>query len=121
MDGAMTVTPHELQFVLSVPDAGAVSEHADFDLYLPRGAEGPRPVVVIVPGTSPAAYSVRPRHWPLFTGHARLLASRGMLAAIVDVKFHQPSDWAEPAAALPGIVESVRAHAEVDADRVALW
>jgi dienelactone hydrolase len=110
-----------MEFVLTVPDAGTVSEHADFDLYLPKDTEGPRPAVVIVPGTSPAAYPVRPRHWPLFIGYARLLASRGMAAAIVDVTFHQPSEWEPASKVLPGIVESVRGHAEVDADRIALW
>lgn len=117
----MTVAPHELSFVLDVPDADPAGEHESFDLYLPADAEGPRPVVVIVPGTSPAAYHVRPRHWPLFTGYARLLASRGVAAAVVEVTFHHPAEWAAPAEALPGIVESVRAHAGVDAERVGLW
>jgi hypothetical protein len=113
--------PHEMEFVLTVPEDGTVSEHTDFDLYLPRGVEGPRPAVVIVPGPIPAEFPARPRRWPLFTGYGRLMASRGVVAAVVDVPYHNPTEWAEVSKALPGIVASVRGHAEVDADRIAIW
>jgi dienelactone hydrolase len=108
-------------FVLTVPEIGAVSSHADFDLYVPADAVSPRPAVVIVPGPIPADYPVRPRQWPMFTGYGHLLASRGVTAAVVNLPYYNPVEWAEVSSALPGVVASVRDRPEVDADRVAIW
>jgi dienelactone hydrolase len=116
----MAQAPHELEFVVDTPAAGPARRHDDFDVYLPEGA-GPFPAVVIVPGPSPAVYPVRPRDWPLFTGYGRLLASRGVVAAVVDMPYHSPREWSPASEALPGIVESVRGLDEVDADRIAAW
>lgn len=116
----MTLGPHEMEFVLTVAETGRVSEHADFDLYLPD-ADGARPAVVFVPGPMPADYPVRPRKWPMFTGYGRLLAGRGLAAAVVNLPYHSPTRWAEVSEALPGVVEAVRGHAGVDGERVALW
>lgn len=107
-----------MEFVLTVPDAGTVS-FADYDLYLPES--GPLPAVVFVPGPSPADAPVRPRQWPLFTGYGRLMVSRGVAAAVVNMPYHHPAEWAEVGATLPGIVDSVRERPEIDADRVAVW
>jgi hypothetical protein len=107
-----------MEFVLTVPDAGTVSEHADFDLYLP--GDGPRPAVVLVPGPTPPD-SPAQREWPLFRGYGRLMASRGMVGVVVNVPYHSPVEWEAPSKALPGIVEAVRERPEVDADRVAVW
>jgi dienelactone hydrolase len=117
----MTLGPHEMTFVLDVPPSGTVTEHTGFDVYRPDGAAGPLPAAIIVPGTSPAAYPFRPRQWPLFTGYARLLASQGVAAVVLDLPFHGVEDWPAVSETLPAVVESVRALDEVDGERVALW
>jgi dienelactone hydrolase len=117
----MAQAPHELEFVVEVPFAGTVSQHADFDVYRPEGAGAPLPAVIIVPGPSPAVYPIRPTHWPVYQGYSRLVANRGVVGVILDQPFHAPSLWAEPAEALPGLVESVRELDGVDADRIAVW
>lgn len=116
----MAVAPHEMEFVVDAPASDTVRRHDDFDAYLPEGA-GPFPAVVVVPGPSPAVYPVRPRDWPLFAGYGRLLASRGVAVAVVDMPYHNPREWSPVSEALPGIVESVRGLDEVDADRIAVW
>ncbi|HWO64032.1 MAG TPA: hypothetical protein VNO31_28775, partial [Umezawaea sp.] len=68
----MAQLPHEVEFVVEAPFAGAVEHRGGYDLYLPPGAEGPLPAVVVVPGPAPAAYSFRPRQWPLYQGYGRL-------------------------------------------------
>ncbi|TDV53639.1 dienelactone hydrolase family protein [Actinophytocola oryzae] len=115
----MTQPPHELAFVLDVPETGRVRSDEGLDVYLP--GDGPLPAVVIVPGPSPEAYPVRPRQWPLFTGYARLLTSRGVVAAVADLPYHNVTGWSEVSELLPDLVESVRALPEVDADRIAVW
>jgi dienelactone hydrolase len=114
----MTQGPHELPFVVEAPTSGTVTEHDDFDVYRPDGA-GPLPAVVIVPGPVPEDSPVRPRRWPLFAGYGRLLADRGVAAAVLDLPYHSPAQW--PRIALPEVVESVRALDVVDADRIAVW
>jgi dienelactone hydrolase len=115
----MTQAPHELEFVLDVPKARTVRELPNYDVYAP--ADGQLPTVIFVPGPSPLAYQVRPKEWPLFTGYARLLASRGVTAVVLDLPFHNVTEWQEVAPSLPKLVESVRDLSEVDPDRIALW
>lgn len=117
----MTLGPHEMQLVVDVPVSGTVSRHDDFDLYRPEGADHPLPAVVLVPGPVPPTLPVRPRQFPIFTGYGQLLAGRGVAAAVADVPFHNPRDWAQASRALSGVIESVRAHDAVDADRIAVW
>lgn len=116
----MTHGPHELEFVLAVPDS-AVRQLPAVDLHLPEGADRASPVVVVVPGPVPDGYPVPPRRWPLFSGYARLLAARGVVGAVVDVPYHDPADWQQVAERVHAVVESVRGLAEVDGERVALW
>src|SRR5690348_15975827 len=114
----MTQWPHQMEFVLSVPEAGAVREHAGFELYLPAGAGGPLPAVVVVPGAITAQYPIRPWKWPVYTGYGRLLASRGVAAAVVNLPFHDTSDAPGLVDTMAGLVASVRELPEVDADRI---
>src|SRR5262245_12689468 len=116
----MARPPHELDFVLDVPEHGTTSRHDDFDLYLPEAA-GSLPAVVIVPGMLPAGYPIRPRNWPVYRGYGRLLARLGVAAVVAEVPFHDPAELPAPARALARIVESVRALDEVAGDRVAVW
>jgi len=117
----MTLGPHEMPFVLDVADSGTVTEHAGFDVYRPKDADGPLPAAVIVPGPVPELVPSRPFRWPLFAGYGRLMASRGVLGVVLDLPYHNVSDAAGLSETMPGIVESVRALDEVDGDRVALW
>jgi hypothetical protein len=112
--------PHELKFVVDVPATATVTRHDDFDLYRPQG-DGPLPAAVIVPGPAPAAYPIRPRDWPVYVGYGQLMAKRGVLTAILDLPYHNVTQWQEVSPALPGLVESVRGLDEVAADRVGIW
>jgi alpha-beta hydrolase superfamily lysophospholipase len=112
--------PHELTFVLDVPATATVTRHDGFDLYRPQG-DGPLPAVVIVPGPAPAAYPIRPRDWPVYVGYAQLMSGRGLTVAILDMPYHNVTQWQEVSPAVPGLVESVRGLDAVDADRVAVW
>jgi probable phosphoglycerate mutase len=113
--------PHELDFVVSVPVSGTVTENPRFDLYLPADADGPRPAVIIVPGAIPAEYPSRPRRWPAYRGYGRLLANRGAVGVVVDQPYHDFSQVPALAEDLAALVASVRALDEVDADRIAVW
>ncbi|MET7855675.1 alpha/beta fold hydrolase [Streptomyces sp. NPDC005318] len=107
-------------FVLDVPErpherTGAV------DLFLPD-ADRPRPAVVFVHGGPvPAEVRPTPRDWPLYTGHARYAASRGVVGVTVDHGLHALTDYARAAEDIATTVELVRADPRVDADRIALW
>lgn len=119
---ARPVPPHELTFVLDVPSTGmSVIEQAERDMYQPDGVDGPLPAVIIVTGTSPAAYPIRPRQWPVYQGYGRLAASRGVLGVVLDVRYHDMTEAPTVAAELPGLVESVRALDIVDENRIAVW
>ncbi|MEU6242066.1 alpha/beta fold hydrolase [Streptomyces sp. NPDC047024] len=88
----------------------------------PPDADAPRPAVVFVHGGPvPASQRPTPRDWPLYTGHARYAASRGVVGVTVDHGLHALTDYARAADDLAAAVALVRAHPRVDADRIALW
>jgi hypothetical protein len=72
----MTLGPHEMRFVLDVPVAGTVSQHAGFDVYRPAGADRPLPAVIFVPGPVSTELPVPPRRWPAYAGYGQLAAGR---------------------------------------------
>ncbi|PRY42228.1 alpha/beta hydrolase family protein [Umezawaea tangerina] len=113
--------PHEFEFVVETPFTGTTGQVDGYDTYLPPGADGPLPAVVIVTGPSPEVYPIRPRRWPVYQGYARLLAERGVVAVVADPPYHSPEAWPDAAEDLARIVDAVRAADGVDADRVALW
>jgi len=117
----MPQLPHELEFVVGVPFSGTTEQRDGFDVYLPAGAGGPLPAVVVVPGPAPAAYPFRPRQWPVYQGYSRLVAERGVVGVVVDQPYHGVADAAAQAAELARVVAAVRALDEVDAERVAVW
>lgn len=118
---ATTQAPHELEFVVAVPPTGTVSRHTGFDMHRPEGVDRPLPAAVVVPGPSPAQYPFRPRDWPTYRGYGQLLAARGVAGVFVDQPFHGFSDVPSSADDLAGIIESVRARDDVDANRIAVW
>jgi dienelactone hydrolase len=117
----MTLGPHEMPFVLDVSDSGTVTEHAGFDVYRPKDAEGPLPAAIIVPGPVPELVPFRPYRWPLFAGYGRLMASRGVVGVVLNLPYHNVTDAVRVSETMAGVVESVRGLDEVDGDRVALW
>ncbi|MFF1838033.1 alpha/beta fold hydrolase [Streptomyces sp. NPDC058231] len=111
---------HLKPFVLDVPErprerTGAV------DLFLPD-ADGPQPAVVFVHGGPvPADTRPTPRDWPLYTGHARYAASRGVVGVTVDHGLHALTDYPRAAENIAAAIDLVRADPRVDGDRIALW
>ncbi|MGW1733533.1 alpha/beta hydrolase [Streptomyces sp. NPDC001999] len=107
-------------FVLDVPERPR-ERIGSVDLYLPD-ADGPRPAVVFVHG-GPVAAELRPtpRDWPVYTGHARYAASRGVVGVTVDHGLYALTDYAQAADDIAAAVELVRDDPRVDADRIALW
>ncbi|MBB5918895.1 dienelactone hydrolase [Nocardia transvalensis] len=103
----------------------------DFDLYRPEGDMGPLPTVILVHGAAPPGR--RPRTSPLFSGYGRLLAQRGLAAAVLDVRYRglddwpagtvwpPRADWLGTAEWLETTVQRIRDHAGVDGDQAAIW
>jgi pimeloyl-ACP methyl ester carboxylesterase len=112
---------HLRPFPLAVPDVPR-ERRGDVDLYLPPGAEGPRPAVLFVHGGPvPAGVRPTPREWPTLTGYARYAAGAGAVGVTFDHRLHDVADYARAAADVAAAVELVRADPRVDADRIALW
>ncbi len=118
----MTERPHELPFVLDVPDTGIAVAHAGpMDLYRPAGVSTPLPAVVLIHGPVPEQAPVRPRDWPVFQGYARLAANQGLLGITLDLRYPTLASWPTAADQLFQLVYRIRARPEVDPDRIALW
>ncbi|ALV52977.1 alpha/beta fold hydrolase [Streptomyces althioticus] len=113
---------HLRPFPLDVPEAPR-ERHGNVDLYLPAGAEAPRPVVLFVHGGPvPADARPTPRDWPTLRGYAHCAAAGGAVAAVVDHRLHTLDDYERAAADVAAAaMERVRADPRVDADRAALW
>jgi acetyl esterase/lipase len=95
--------------------------HGSVDLYLPD-ATPPRPAVVFVHGGPvPADQTPTPRDWPVFQGYASVVATDGVVGAVVDHRLHAATDFPRAADDVAEAVDAVRADRRVDADRVALW
>lgn len=106
--------------MVDVPPADIERHLDDVDVYRPAGAQ-PLPTVIIVPGPSPAAYPIPPRQWPAYVGYGRLAASRGVAAVVLDLPYHDLSDWSLLSPDLPGRVKAVRGLDDVDRSRIAIW
>lgn len=112
---------HLRPFPLDVPETPR-ERHGNVDLYLPAGAEAPRPVVLFVHGGPvPADARPTPRDWPTLRGYAHCAAAGGAVAAVVDHRLHSLDDYEHAAADVAAAMEQVRADPRVDADRAALW
>ncbi|WP_404868257.1 alpha/beta hydrolase [Kitasatospora griseola] len=113
----------ERPFLLDVPVA-ARERTGRLDLHLPDPADdgGPRPAILFVHG-GPLPRDLVPdlRDWPLYVGHARLAASRGVVGAVVAHRLHATSDYPTAAADVAEALRVLRADPRVDADRIALW
>ena len=127
----MTETPPRflLPFVVDHPDLPPPTRAAsNLDLYLPSGP-GPHPVVLLVHGGPiPADLDVRPRGWPVKHGYAALLVAAGVAAAVVDHRLHVVDtpdgptvDAVSAAADVAAATATLRAHPDLDPDRVVYW
>ncbi|GIF62942.1 hypothetical protein Ais01nite_09770 [Asanoa ishikariensis] len=112
-------------FVAEHPDLPPpVAVAANLDLYLPDGP-GPHPVVLLVHGGPiPDDLDVPPRGWPVKHGYAALLRAAGLAAAVVDHRLHVVDgtvDAVTAAADVAAATAALRAHPDVDGDRVLYW
>ncbi len=124
----MTEIPGHLRpFVLS-PAEVEPERTGSIDLYVPDG-DGPFPAVVVVHGGPlPPDLRPTPRDWPVYRGYGALLASRGLVAAVVDHRLHvlqDPGgvvlDYPTAAQDAAAAVAAVRADPRVAADRIVVW
>ncbi|MFI2780494.1 alpha/beta fold hydrolase [Streptomyces sp. ALB3] len=108
-------------FLLDVPGTPR-ERHDNIDLYLPPGARGPLPAVVLVHG-GPVPREARPtpRDWPALTGYARYAAAEGVVGVTLDHRLHSVADYGTAAGDVADAVGRVRADPRVDGDRIALW
>ncbi|MEV4622182.1 hypothetical protein AB0J74_26160 [Asanoa sp. NPDC049573] len=118
-----------LPFVIDHPDLPKpVALAGNLDLYLPAGP-GPHPVVLLIHGGPiPADLGTPPRGWPVKHGYAALLVEAGVAAAVVDHRLHVVDtpdgptvDAVSAAADVAVAAETLRAHPDVDGDRVVYW
>jgi acetyl esterase/lipase len=108
-------------FVLPVTIRDA-ERHGNLDLYPPDEVTRRRPAVLFVHGGPlPADLRPTPREWPVFQSYASLVATRGVLGAVVDHRMHNPADFSPAADDVRAAVEAIRADPRVDGDRIALW
>ncbi|HTF10355.1 MAG TPA: alpha/beta hydrolase [Asanoa sp.] len=116
-------------FVVGHPDLPPpVRAAGNLDLYLPDGP-GPHPVVLLVHGGPiPEELGVSPRGWPVMRGYAALLVAAGVAAAVVDHRLHVVDtpdgptvDAVSAAADVAAAAATLRAHPDVDGDRVVYW
>ena len=112
-------------FVADHPDLPPpVAVAGNLDLYLPDGP-GPHPVVLLVHGGPiPDDLDVRPRGWPVKHGYAALLRAAGVAAAVVDHRLHVVDGTVTAVTAAADVAaasDALRAHPDVDGDRVVYW
>ncbi|CAM5625559.1 alpha/beta hydrolase [Streptomyces fumanus] len=111
---------HLRPFLLDVPERPR-ERTGRVDLY-PADAGEPRPAVLFVHGGPvPADARPTPRDWPALTGYARYAAGEGVVAAVLDHRLHDVSDYPRAAEDVAAAVDTLRADPRVDADRIALW
>ncbi|MGZ0145819.1 alpha/beta hydrolase family protein [Kribbella sp. WER1] len=112
--------PADPSFVLPAPEVPTTT-HEGLRLYLPDTAV-PSPAVLLVHGVPYSAEGrPRPSAWQIYRGYAAQLAGLGTVAAAVD---HSPDgrpDDDRSLAAIAKAIAAIRAHPQVDGDRIGLW
>jgi len=119
--------PHLRPFVLD-PAPVTPERDGNLDLYVPPG-DGPFPGVVLVHGGPvPPERRPTPRDWASFRGYGALLAAEGIVAGVVDHRYHVVDGPAGPevdaptaAADVAAAIGKVRADGRVDGERIAVW
>lgn len=91
------------------------------DYYLPKSRERVGAVVLVHGGPIPADRPVGPREWPAYVGYGSMLASSGVVAAMVEHGFRDPGSLGSAVEDVRRCIEHVRRHPRVDADRIAVW
>ncbi|MFC0504292.1 alpha/beta hydrolase [Micromonospora costi] len=124
----MGETPNFLRPFVLTPRECHREREANVDWYVPEGGQ-PRPAVVVVHGGPlPPDLEPGPRDWPVYRGYGNLLASLGLVAAVVEHRLGVVAapdgrvvDYPLAARDVASAVNRVRADPRVDAERTALW
>lgn len=116
-------------FVVQHPELPPPLRLADhLDLYPPDGP-GPHPVVLLIHGGPiPDDLGVPPRQWPVHLGYAALLRAAGLAVGVVDHRLRVVDapegptvDAVTAAADVAEATAAIRAHPDVDGDRIGYW
>ena len=91
------------------------------DYYLPTASERAGAVVLVHGGPIPADRSVGPREWPAYVGYGSLLASSGVVAAMLEHGFRDPTSLDRAINDVRRCIGEVRRHPRVDPERIAVW
>jgi dienelactone hydrolase len=91
------------------------------DYYLPASTEPTGAVVLVHGGPIPADRSVGPRDWPAYVGYGSLLASSGLVAAMLEHGFHDLTRLGRAIDDVRRCIDDVRRHPRVEPDRIAVW
>lgn len=124
----MTEVPGYLRPFVQPTSEVDPERNGPIDLYVPDGA-GPFPAVIVIHGGPiPPELRPTPRDWPVFRGYGSLLASLGLVAAVVDHRLYvlpEPDgvvlDYPTAADDVAAAVDMVRTDSRVDQNRIVLW
>jgi acetyl esterase/lipase len=120
-DDAMTDTPPYLSsFVLPVGEHEPERVGA-LDIYRPAGG-GRVPAILFVHGGPQPDARPLPRDWPVYRGYGAAAAERGLVGAVADHRLIRGLDQLSAASDdVEVAVGRLRADAQVDPTRIALW
>ena len=118
-DAAPDLPAHLRPFVL--PHEPAEPERSgDLDLYLPDVTPAPA-VLMIHGGPVPPDRPVGPRQWPAYRAYGSLLATAGLVGAMVEHGFADDESLPRARDDVQSALAALRADPRVDRDRVGLW
>lgn len=116
--------PYLRPFVLDV-ETGAdlsVDRVGELDFHRPAGTARTGAILLIHGGPGPADLTTSPRDWPVYSGYAKAIAQRGLVAVVVDHSLIRGLDQLTAAADdVEAAVGLLRADSQVDPERVLLW
>jgi dienelactone hydrolase len=93
----------------------------DVDYYLPSSSERIGAVMLVHGGPIPEDREVGPRDWPAYVGYGSLLASSGVVAAMLEHRFRDLATLGRAIDDVRCCIDEVRGHPRVDPDRIAVW
>lgn len=113
--------PFLLPFVLPIEPIDPVRD-GTVDWYLPAAGDGRVPAVVFVHGGPvPPWLEPRPREWPSYQAYGSWAAGQGLVGVTFDHGFSAYDALEQAVTDIEAVLEAVRAHPRVDAERIVLW